>query len=282
VVDAVSQPGGFSPGLASRLVLANGRRVFAKAISQDRNQIAWMSHRREAETLEALPPIVPAPRLLGIHDEDGWVAIVTEDVGGRTPAQPWRPDELDRVLAAAADLAELLTPSPVATAPVGERFGEFFNGWRKLSAAGDVEGLEPWARDNLDRLATVEAQWTRTCAGDSLMHGDLRADNVLLTQDRVVFVDWPRVCSGAAWLDLLLMLPSVALHGPPPAETWSRYRLSTHAAPEAVTAAIVAQAGYFTFQSRQPAPANVPRLRVFQAAQARASVAWARQRSNAH
>jgi hypothetical protein len=33
VVSAVTQPGGFSPGAAARLVLADGRRAFAKAVA---------------------------------------------------------------------------------------------------------------------------------------------------------------------------------------------------------------------------------------------------------
>ncbi|HLQ60836.1 MAG TPA: hypothetical protein VK131_03140, partial [Candidatus Acidoferrales bacterium] len=37
VVEAVSRPGGFSPGLASSLRLADGRRVFVKAVSPERN-----------------------------------------------------------------------------------------------------------------------------------------------------------------------------------------------------------------------------------------------------
>ena len=37
VLVAESQPGGFSPGLAARLLLADGRRVFVKAVGAERN-----------------------------------------------------------------------------------------------------------------------------------------------------------------------------------------------------------------------------------------------------
>jgi hypothetical protein len=39
------------------------------------------------------------------------VLLLFEDIDGVTPAEPWRPDELARVLAAMTDLAGALTPA---------------------------------------------------------------------------------------------------------------------------------------------------------------------------
>ncbi|HKS91738.1 MAG TPA: hypothetical protein VJQ83_07400, partial [Tepidiformaceae bacterium] len=64
VAEAISQPGGFSPGLASRLVLADGRRVFVKAVSGAQNRESPAIYRQEARYAAALPAEVPAPRLL--------------------------------------------------------------------------------------------------------------------------------------------------------------------------------------------------------------------------
>lgn len=61
VVDARTQPGGFSPGLAARLRLADGRRVFVKAIGAERTPMGPASYRAEARVTAALPPSVPAP-----------------------------------------------------------------------------------------------------------------------------------------------------------------------------------------------------------------------------
>jgi hypothetical protein len=55
-----------------------------------------------------------------------------------------------------------------------------------------------WAWAHLDRLAELEARWSQAAAGATLLHGDLRADNLLLTPSRVVLVDWPHACVGAA------------------------------------------------------------------------------------
>ena len=118
VVEAVSQPSGFSPGAAARLRTADGRRVFAKAAGPELNARTPVLHRREAGVVAALPPEAPVARLLWSHDEGdgGWVALVFEDVEGRQPAVPWRTGELDRVLAALAALSAALTPSPLPVA----------------------------------------------------------------------------------------------------------------------------------------------------------------------
>src|ERR1700686_767647 len=75
VVEAVTQPGGFSPGLAARLLTDDGRRVFVKAVSETANPDTPGIHRREAEVVAALPPEAAVPRLLWTYDEGGWVAL---------------------------------------------------------------------------------------------------------------------------------------------------------------------------------------------------------------
>src|SRR2546423_3426760 len=128
VVSAVTQPGGFSPGLAARVLTADGRRVFVKAVGPELNPDAPRFHRREGAIVAALPATAPVPRLLWSYDEGpaageqadpdagGWVALAFEDVEGQHPATPWVEDELDRVLEALEALAESLTPSPLPAA----------------------------------------------------------------------------------------------------------------------------------------------------------------------
>ncbi|MGW3188984.1 hypothetical protein ACWDBT_14060 [Streptomyces ardesiacus] len=50
-----------------------------------------------------------------------------------------------------------------------------------------------------------------------MIHGDLRADHVLLTDDRVIFVDWPWAAVGASWCDIVLMGPSAIVQDTPDA-----------------------------------------------------------------
>lgn len=279
VRDAVTQPGGFSPGVAARLTLAGGERVFVKAVGLDLNPDSPALHRAEARIAAALPPDTPAPRLLGAIDQSGWMILLYEDIDGHTPAQPWRPDELRRVLDALTDLAKALTPAPLAAPTIAERFGDAFQGWRRL--AGEVpDDLDPWARRHLADLAALEGEWERATSGDSLVHADLRADNILLTADRVVVVDWPWACRAAPWFDLLAMLPSVRMQGgPPPGSLFAEHPVTRDAAPHAVNAALAALTGFLLHASRQPPPPGLPTLRGFQAATATESLTWLRTRT---
>ncbi|MFJ8084510.1 aminoglycoside phosphotransferase family protein [Streptomyces sp. NPDC096205] len=283
VVEAVTQSGGFSPGVAARVRTAGGRRAFVKAVSSESNPHSPALHRAEARNAAALPPQVPAPRLLGTYDDGTWVALVFEDVAGRQPHVPWRAAELRGVLDAVARLARALTPSPPAAPPAAEALARNFDGWRELrdGAEGEVaDRLGAWTAARLDRLAELAGPWAQAVAGDTLAHGDLRADNMLLTEDgRVVFVDWPHVVRAAPWFDLLVMLPCVrAQGGPDPQEVFTRHELGAGADPDAVTAALAALAGYFLRHSLLPAPPGIPTLRAFQRAQGEAALEWLRTR----
>ena len=88
VVAARTQTGGFSPGVATRLELADGRRAFVKAVSPVPNAVAPTIHRREGRIVAAIPASAPVPRLLFMLDDDldGWVVLAFEDVEGRQPA----------------------------------------------------------------------------------------------------------------------------------------------------------------------------------------------------
>src|SRR5262249_18301416 len=94
VVEARTQEGGFSPGAAARLRLANGGRAFVKALGADVHEFGTGLYRVEAVAMAHLPAGLPTPRLLDVYDDGEWVALVYEDVDGRQRTIPWRPDEL--------------------------------------------------------------------------------------------------------------------------------------------------------------------------------------------
>jgi aminoglycoside phosphotransferase (APT) family kinase protein len=279
VVEAETQPGGFSPGVAARLRLDNGGRAFVKAVGSSPNPYSPGLHRREAEVAAALPPETPAPRLLFSHDDGDWVALVFEDVPGREPELPWRNDELERVLAAVTDLSKALTPAPLKVDTFAKRFEAMLSGWRLLAEAGGSPGLDPWAGDRLDVLADLEEKWMDAASGETLIHSDVRSDNVLVTPERVVFVDWPHASLGAPWLELLCFLPSVAMQGgPQPWEIFDVHPVSCEAPAERVDAVLAALAGFFVYASAQQPPPGLPTLRDFQRAQGVEALAWLRRR----
>ncbi|MFN8526077.1 MAG: aminoglycoside phosphotransferase family protein [Chloroflexota bacterium] len=276
---AQTQPGGFSPGVAARLQTTAGQRAFLKAVSPLPNALAPSFHRREARVARLLPASAPAPRVLQLIEDDleGWVALLIEDVEGVQPAVPWDPGQLARVIAAMNDLAAALTPSPISAEEVGTA-AEFLarngTGWQRLLDESST-ALDQWSRRNLPRLAALAAEAPQRVTGDSLLHFDIRADNVLLTPEQVYFVDWPHARVGPAWFDFVITAPSVAMQGGlEPEEFLGRSAAAAGADERAVDAAIAGVAAFFTWHALQPDPPGLPTLRSFQAAQADVARRW--------
>jgi Ser/Thr protein kinase RdoA (MazF antagonist) len=210
VVAAQNCEGGYSPGFASRLTLADGGRVFAKAMDADELPLQATFHRDEARVAAALPQTVPAPRLLGCADDGHWVILAFDCADGAEPSMPWRPDELSQVVVATAAMSQVLTPSPVPVPTEHPRLG----GWAALAADARAWAKLPaesaWAAQNLDMLSELERTGMAAARGDTLVHFDVLPHNILRTDDRVLFVDWPHARLGAPFIDLLTVLASAA------------------------------------------------------------------------
>jgi Phosphotransferase enzyme family len=283
-VRAISEPGGFSPGVAARLHLADGRRAFAKVVSQAANPESPGMHRIEGAVLARLPATLPVPRLLATYDTGEWVGLILEEIDGRPPRLPWRRSELDRVLAAIGDLQAALTPAPFAAPTFAERHRNVFGKWgvlaRALAQGSDpLADVDPWAVAHLSELVALEQGALAATAGPTLLHSDLRADNLLIAKDRVYVADWPAACVGAGWVDLALFLPSVAMQGGP--EPWTLFDASplTRAAPaERVDAFLAGLAGFWLEACRRPAPPGLSTLRPFQRVQGEHTLRWLRRR----
>lgn len=276
VVEAVSQPGGYSPGTADRVSTAGGRRAFVKAVGPTLNPDSPRMHRAEARHTAALPRTAPTPRLLGCHDDGEWVALVLTDVDGRHPHTPWRAAELDPVLHTLDTLAATLTPNPVPDVPTAaERLAHDFAGWRRI-AADPPPRLDPWAATHLTELRAAADRGLAALTGDTLCHLDVRADNLLIGPDgRVTVVDWPWACRGPAWLDTALLLVNVRLHGGHDTEMLLRRSPRTADVDSAVLTGFYAGlAGFFTDSARRPPPPGIPTVRPFQQSQADALLPW--------
>jgi hypothetical protein len=276
VVEARTMRGGFSPGLAAHLRTDDGHDHFVKAVARATNPESIVLHRREAQIAAALPAAAPSARLRWTWDTDDWVATCFEFVPGGNPRLPWRPDELQRVLLAMVELADVLTPSPVAGRTAAEALRPMLQRWRELAEHPvDVDRVaKPWRR-HLDELVRLDERWPQLVAGETLAHLDIRADNVVLGSERVVFVDWPWAATGAPWLDLVAFLPSVAMQGgPDPEEVFRAHPFARGVDDEAVDAFLAGFTGMLTRGSLLPPSPGLPTLRAFQAAQARVARSW--------
>jgi hypothetical protein len=197
VIAAENCEGGFSPGFASRLTLADGQLAFAKAMDADAWQLQATMYRDEARVAALLPATVPAPRFLGSADDGHWVILAFDCADGAQPSVPWHPGELAQAAAAASAMSQALTPSPVAVPADHPRLG----GWAELaaepSARAKLAAVSAWAARNVGLLAELERAGLAAARGDTLVHFDALPHNIVRTDRRVLFVDWPHARLGA-------------------------------------------------------------------------------------
>lgn len=272
--------GGFTPGPAGPLELADGRRFFVKACGDEMSAAVTAMHRREAEVLPQLDGDVTAPGFVTSIDVDGWIVVVTELIDGVSPTAPATTSDVEAVFDLITDLVALgqrpewqAVLDPVGTDPT-ERDARW--AWAKVIDDRMVEGLPGWPRRHLDRLVELERDWLAATAGGHLLHRDLRLDNVVIGPDgRAIAVDWAHASLGAAWVDLVGLLPSLELDGGPrPEDVFSDHPVGRAADPDRVDVYLAAIAGYFMRSSLLPPPPGVAGLREFQRAQGDITCRW--------
>lgn len=286
VTSETSATSGFSPGYAAILELGNGTEIFVKAVSPEQNPESPELARNEALVAEHLPAGVPAPRLLFSHDDGTWVILGFESVDGASPEMPWQPSDLDRALQAVTDLGAAGTPGPPGLPLLPDCLEPIMSGWKHLAADGAaldraVAAVGPhgaWLRSHVDDLMGWSASALAASAGDTLVHGDLRADNIMLADRTVWIIDWPHAATGGAlWYDLLAMLPSVAMQGGgDPVEIFAAHPNAVGADGDAVRSVLAGVTGYFVHGAVQPPPPGIANLRAFQLAQGVAALDWLR------
>jgi len=281
VVAASSADGGFSPGLASSIELADGRTVFVKAIGEETGPGSADLYRRERDNLRKLGPLRWGSRLLAHDDDDDWVILLFAHVAGRPP-QPSDPAQLARVISAYDRLAAEFDPAPIDAPAVADALGTRLDHWDSPSCRAGA-AVDPWIAENLPLVRSLAADWRAASRGAALVHGDLRVDNMLLTGEDVVIVDWTEVWTGAPWLDWALAVPSICLFPgtPGPEELFRRAAVASTGAPRDVTAVIGAVTGYFLCGSVLPVIPALPTLRDFQRAQGLTAAQWLRERVSA-
>lgn len=245
---------GFTPGFAALLTCADGTRHFVKAASAKAQRGSALSYRAEIAVLKSLHPSLPVPRLQWSIDGD-WVALSTSYAGGRAPVLPWRADELTACLDALEEAAALLTPSPVSAGPVAEEFAAWPAYW---------DWVLP--REHLAEAKELATAFADHCSGDTLVHGDVRADNLLLYGEsdslRAEVLDWTWPAEGAAWLDTVTLLALARAQGAGDVDGLLATRALTRDLPaDAIDAWLALLAGYFLKCASDQVPPAAPHLR---------------------
>ncbi|SDF49616.1 Phosphotransferase enzyme family protein [Blastococcus aurantiacus] len=286
VVAVSARTGGFSPGPAAVVTSADGRRAFVKAVGTPLNPDTPRLLRAEALVMAGLPASLPVPPLRA-HVEwadgpDEWVALAFEAFDGDSAPLPWTPQAAAAVVDGLTELARAATPCPVPDLPtLGERVDGPLSAWAEL-AAEPPSDLHPWEAESLEWLGAVPDRLAAGgwLGGDTLVHGDLRADNLLFGADAsVAFVDWAWAVRGADWVDTVLFALDAATQGGVDPE-WlvGRSPLVAAAEPRQVTDLVVAMTGMWARSMRRPPPPGLPTLRSFQRAFHDTALAWSMRR----
>ena len=258
VIEDVSATAGFTPGLASVLICADGSTHFVKAASTKAQKVVADAYRGEVSRLRALPPTTPAPRLRWSTEIEDWVVLSIEYVDGAPPARPWSGEDLARCSAMLVATAEALTPAPgIGIATFAEEVGSWAGLWRShlahLSHAGEC--------------GVLAARIDEVSAGETLIHGDLREDNLLLSthDERAWLCDWAWPARGAAWIDSLLLLIGPRGDGLDVEAHLAAHPLLSTVAPDDIDTVLALHLGYFTVAADLPRVSNSPWLRTMAA-----------------
>ncbi|HLZ69588.1 MAG TPA: phosphotransferase [Dehalococcoidia bacterium] len=247
------------------VALADGRTVFVKA-AVDGQTAGWL--RAEQRIYAALrEPFLP--RMLGWDDDGALPVLVLEDLSSAAWPPPWTP-------AAIGAVRELLRTVAGTRPPPGIR-----------QLADQREALAGWGLVERDpepllRLGLCSPAWLDRClpslrtaadaaplAGEALVHGDVRSDNLCLRDGRALLVDWNQAVAGNALFDKISWLPSLHAEGGPLPE-----ELGLQQAPGAPEL-IALIAGYFAARAGLPPIPHAPRVRDVQREQLKVALPWA-------
>ena len=259
VTGAASQGSGYTPGFASRLTVRDGGRAFVKAADDATRAPFAGSYREEIRKLQRLPSGVPAPQLQWWHDQDGWVVLCLDDVEGRPPHRPWRIDELTSTVATVTAMSEALTPAPAGLALPTWR--EELAGFPAYWETFEPQGLVAQHGDRTRELAEAGL----TVDGDTLVHCDLRDDNIIIDDGGRIWVcDWNWPVLGAPWVDLLTVLISARGDDVDTDAVLGSNPLTRDVPAHDIDAVLALLAVYFLGAKEGPAPAASPWLRLHQ------------------
>jgi hypothetical protein len=283
--------GGYAPSATFRMVLADGRPAFFKGVNASSNDYMRGALPREEHVYRELDRYIRpwAPAFLGSFKRLDWHVLLLEDVGAQT-MPPWSPAKARR---SARSFAKFHASTHGRSLPrwlSRTEHHEFAGLWRSLSASGELaktaalarrrsdearEWLDvalPLLRENAERLLRLRPP-------HSLLQGDTRSDNTRLRGELLRMFDWNFASVGPHELDAAAFAEVTETEGGPSAERilgWYGEVLPLR--DSHLDASIAGIAGYFADKAWRPPIPGVPRVRAFQRAQLKVSLAWAARR----
>jgi hypothetical protein len=242
-------------------LLDDGRSVFVKRAA-DELTAGWL--RSEHVVYQQLDRPW-APRLLGWYDDGERPILVLEDLSGCEYPPPWTERRVKEVLGVLDEVSSHRVPDGLRQA---QESNYADGGWQEVARdPGPFLSLRlcsaAWLERALPVLLAVEV--ARHLAGSSLLHLDVRSDNLFFRDSTAVLVDWNLAAVGNPEFDVAFWLPSLRMEGGPEPESVSAVQ------PE--IAALVA--GFFASRAGLPVIPTAPKVRDVQLRQLEVALPWA-------
>jgi hypothetical protein len=261
IVTARPAVGGYTCALRLVLGLDDGSSCFAKAAAST-DTATWLraEHHFYAHARGSF-----LPRHIASQDDAQTPLLILEDLSSADWTPRWTAERVHAVKVAIGGTARLDVPA----LPPLEQIDALRSGWADVAhnpqpflALGLASAS--WLRRTLPSLISATEQ--ARLDGDSVLHADLRSDNLCFRADgSVVLIDWNSACRGNARFDLAAWAPSLASEGGPHPEEVAGD------VPE--LAALLA--GFFASRAGLPVIADAPRVREVQKSQLRHALPWA-------
>jgi hypothetical protein len=257
---------GYTHNRRERITLDDGRSVFVKAAVDDLSA-GWLrlEHLVYANVVGTF-----MPDFLGYDEGSGVPLLVIEDLSDAYWPPPWR--EGDVALVRSALDAVAATSAPAGLTPIGDWRAEWLSGWSAVRddpepflATGVAS--HDWLEANLDALEAA-AERAPVADGSSLLHLDVRSDNLALTERGPVLFDWNWASRGNPLLDLVAWAPSLCI------ETGMRPEEVVDADGAGEMAALIAGV-WAAVAGLPPPPTAEQRMRDAQLAALRVCLPWA-------
>ncbi|MFP3883536.1 MAG: phosphotransferase family protein [Actinomycetota bacterium] len=212
VVDAQPTSGGYSGSRRWVVSLDNGSSAFVKAAGrQDHTRVQL---REEARFYQSFQRSC-TPELYAFEDDPESPLLILEDLSHATWPPPWTTEHVDNVL---DTLRQVAAEEPPEYLPSLEQYRETLSGWERVEEdpspfLGMGLATEAWLESALPILK--QASTEAVLAGPSLVHFDVRSDNLAFLTDRTVLVDWSIPAIGNPLADIVGWLPSLHVEGGP-------------------------------------------------------------------
>ena len=264
VLQARRATGGYTAANRWVLQLDDGHSVFAKSgIDLATSPVAsWL--RVEYQTYASVLASF-MPQLIGWDDDGAEPVLLLEDLSAAHWPPPWSNEQLDRLRATLDLKRKIEAPSWMRDLEETER--GHLSGWERVQDDPSKFlslGLatNAWLDQTLPAL--IAASRSARLSGDSVVHLDMRSDNICFADDGVKIIDWNHVGRGNPDMDLVFLLPSLHYEGGP--RPWDVIA-DTHGLGPLVC-------GYFAAQAGQPRISSAPMVREVQRQQLLVALPW--------